>query len=65
MVAIPLAPGETLPPLPDGGIRLGAEGLSLAGLRFIEQADVSPGLNLTYVYVKSSSQANLFRIPLR
>ena len=66
MVAIPLPPGETLPPLPESGIRWEAEGLNLPGVQFIEQGDVTPGLKPpTYAYVKSVFHANLFRIPLR
>jgi len=65
MVALPVPPGETLPALPDSGIRLEAEGLALPGMKIMEQGDIAPGLTpSTYAYVKSSVHSNLFRIPL-
>jgi DNA-binding winged helix-turn-helix (wHTH) protein/Tol biopolymer transport system component len=66
MVAMPVPPGETLPPLPPSGIRRGAEGFAIPGSKIIERGDITPGLDLsTYAYMKSEVHANLFRIPLQ
>ena len=66
MLAMPVPPGETLPPLPASGIRGEADGLAIPGSRIIERGDVTPGLDTsTYAYMKSEGHANLFRIPLQ
>jgi hypothetical protein len=65
-VAVPVPPGETLPPLPASGIRGEADGLAIPGSKTIERGDVTPGLDpSTYAYMKSEVHANLFRIPLQ
>lgn len=62
MAAIPVPPGETLPSVIPFDLR---SAQAIAGIRIIEQGDVTPGLDpSTYVHVKAAVHANLFRIPL-
>jgi serine/threonine protein kinase len=57
--------GATLPPLPPGA-RRPENWAELPGAQTVDRADITPGMNPSiYAYVKSSVQANLFRIPLR
>jgi len=66
MLAMPVPPGETLPPLPASGIRGDAEEIAIPGSKTIERSDITPGLDpSTYAYMKSDVHANLFRIPLQ
>jgi len=54
-LAIPVPPGETLPPLPAGGILTEAEGLAIPGARIIDQGDIIARPDpSTYAYVKSA-----------
>ena len=65
-VAIPVPPGETLPRLPESGIRGEAEALAIPGSKIIEQGNIAAGPDLsTYAYVKSAVHANLFRIEVQ
>ena len=65
-LAIPVPPGETLPPLPAAGILTEAEGLAIRGARIIDQGDIIARPDpSTYAYVKSLVHANLFRVQLR
>jgi len=64
-LAIPLAPGKVLPPLPTGGIASRADRLEIPGIKQISSGDVSAGNDPSvYVYTKRDFQGNLFRIPL-
>jgi DNA-binding winged helix-turn-helix (wHTH) protein/Tol biopolymer transport system component len=64
-VALPIAPGQSLPNLPSAGIGSLEEGLALPGAHLIEQGNLIPGADFgTYAYVKSTVHRNLFRIPL-
>jgi DNA-binding winged helix-turn-helix (wHTH) protein/Tol biopolymer transport system component len=66
MLAIPVPPGENLPPLPASGIRGEADGLSIRGAKIVEQGDIAAGPDpSTYAYVKSVAHANLFRLEFR
>jgi hypothetical protein len=63
--AIPVPAGKTLPDFPVGGITDLKQAGALPGTRTIEEALVSPGSDpSTYVFTKTDSQRNLFRIPL-
>jgi hypothetical protein len=65
-LAIPVPSGETLPPLPTGGILSEAQGLAIPGARVIDQGDIiARPYPSTYAYVKTIMHANLFRLPLR
>jgi hypothetical protein len=65
-VAVPLKAGEVFPSLPQGGFRIAAELAEVPGAIVIpeEFADVGPGMS-SYVYLGSSSQQNIFQIPLQ
>ena len=65
-LAIPVPPGESLPALPEAGIRDGAEALEIPGARIVAHSDISPGPDPSvYAYVQAAVHANLFRIALR
>jgi hypothetical protein len=64
-LAIPLAPGVTLPELPPGGIRWPEHASNFPGARVIEQGFLAPTLDpATFAFVKRTVHRNLFRIPL-
>lgn len=66
MLAIPLPAGETLPPLPEDGIRDEQDGLLFPGARIVNRYGIAPGLDPSvYAYVEAAVHANLFRIALR
>ena len=63
--AIPVPAGKALPDLSLGGITDRRRAVSLPGARTIEEGLISPGSDpSTYVFTKTDSQRNLFRIPL-
>jgi hypothetical protein len=64
--AIPVPAGNALPDLSGGGIADLKRAVALPGVRTIEEdALISPGSDpSTYVFTKTDSQRNLFRIPL-
>jgi eukaryotic-like serine/threonine-protein kinase len=63
---IPLPPGEALPPIPAGGFRSEQEVASLPGARSIDalRAVPSPSPNV-YAFSRSTTQRNLYRIPIQ
>jgi hypothetical protein len=66
MLAIPVPPGATFPPLPDEGINDENDGLRIPGARIVERTGISPGPDPSvYAYVETAVHANLFRIALR
>ena len=63
--AIPVPAGQALPDLSVGGITDLKQAAALPGARTIEEGLISPGSDpSTYVFTKTDSQRNLFRIPL-
>jgi hypothetical protein len=63
--AIPVPAGKALPDLSVGGITDLKQAAALPGARTIEEGLISPGSDpSTYVFTKTDSQRNLFRIPL-
>ncbi|HUA18488.1 MAG TPA: hypothetical protein VMB25_07065, partial [Bryobacteraceae bacterium] len=65
-VAIPVPPGQTLPPLPASAVRDRAAWAKVPGVKIVDHDNIAPGLDpSTYAYIKTSIHANLFRIPLR
>ena len=65
--AIPLRPGNALPPLPTGGIQMGeiAEILGLPGAQRIPQLRAFPGNDpSTYMFMRATSQRNIYRVPV-
>jgi serine/threonine protein kinase/dipeptidyl aminopeptidase/acylaminoacyl peptidase len=64
-VAIPVPAGKALPDFSVGGITDLTRAVALPGARTIEEGLISPGSDpSTYVFTKTDSQRNLFRIPL-
>jgi hypothetical protein len=64
-VAIPVPAGKPLPDFPVGGIADLKRAVALPGARTIEEGLISPGPDPSvYVFTKTDSQRNLFRIPL-
>jgi hypothetical protein len=65
-VVIPVPLGETLPRLPDSGIRVPGDGAALPDARLIDGWQISPGPDPSiYAFTKTTMHRNLFRIPLR
>ena len=63
---IPLAPGQMLPRIPEGGFQSRAEIAGLPGVRVIEAADVAFGATLDiYAFSRETTQRNLYRSPLQ
>jgi hypothetical protein len=63
--AIPVPAGKALPDFSVGGITDLKQVAALPGVRTIEEGLISPGSDpSTYVFTKTDSQRNLFRIPL-
>ncbi len=64
--AIPVPPGQTLPPLPENAVHNPSEWARVPGVKIVNHDYISPGPDpSTYAYLKSSGHANLYRIPLR
>ena len=64
-LAIPVPDGKVLPDFPVGGINTLDGALKLPGALTIERGLISPGSDpSTYVFSRTDSQRNLFRIPL-
>ena len=64
-LALPLPAGKALPHLPVGGINVLDRTAGVPGAVSIEGGLISPGSDpSTYVFTKTDSQRNLFRIPL-
>jgi DNA-binding winged helix-turn-helix (wHTH) protein/Tol biopolymer transport system component len=64
-LVIPVGPGESLPPLPAGGISPGAEPDVLPGAQSLSRTGVVPGNDLShYAYVKTTAHRNIYRISL-
>jgi WD40 repeat protein len=64
-LAIPVGPGETLPPLPPGGIPPEADSSIIPGAQSVPRANLVPGLDPShYVYVNTTVHRNLYRISL-
>jgi eukaryotic-like serine/threonine-protein kinase len=62
---VPLKTTETLPRIPDGGFKTELDVSSLPGAHQIDISDVVPGPNPdTYAFSRSTSQRNLYRIPI-
>lgn len=65
-LAIPIGPGENLPPFPPAGIPPQANPSIIPGAQSVARAHLVPGLDPShYVYVNTSVHRNLYRISLR
>jgi eukaryotic-like serine/threonine-protein kinase len=64
--AIPVPPGQTLPPLPENAVHNPSEWAKVPGVKIVNHGRIAPGPDpSTYAYVKSAGHANLYRIPIR
>jgi DNA-binding winged helix-turn-helix (wHTH) protein/Tol biopolymer transport system component len=62
---VPLAPGESLPPIPAGGFASEEEISKLPGARQINEGGLVPGpTDNVYAFYRGTIQRNLYRIPL-
>jgi hypothetical protein len=64
-VVVPLRPGETLPPMPAAGLRSVADIARLPGARRVDAVIVPGPSPDVYVFHRTTTQRNLYRIPLR
>jgi WD40 repeat protein len=63
--AIPLRPGQLLPPLPASGIRTAQDLAALPGARLIPQQDAFAGPNPSvYAFTRVATQRNIYRVPV-
>jgi len=63
--AIPLQPGQMLPPIPASGFQSKEAVAALPGARLVSEESVFPGPNPSvYTFVKASRQGNIYRVPV-
>ena len=63
--AIPLQPGQMLPPIPASGFPSKEAVAALPGARLISEENVWPGPNPSvYALMKVSTQRNIYRVPV-
>jgi Tol biopolymer transport system component len=63
--AIPLQPGQMLPPIPAAGFQSKEAVAALPGARLISEASVFPGPNPSiYAFMKVSTHRNIYRVPV-
>jgi eukaryotic-like serine/threonine-protein kinase len=63
--AIPLQPGQLLPPIPVSGFSSKDAVAALPGAQLVSGKDVYPGPNPSiYAFVKVSTQRNIYRVPV-
>jgi hypothetical protein len=63
--AIPLRPGQVLPPIPASGFASKEAVAALPGAQLISAQDVYPGPNPSiYAFVRVSTQRNIYRVPV-
>ena len=64
-LVIPVGPGESLPDLPQGGIKPMADPSVVPGARSVNRAEFVPGQDLSrYAYVNTTVHRNLYRVSL-
>jgi serine/threonine protein kinase len=65
MYAIPLGPGQMLPPIPAAGFQSKEQVLALPGVRRMPEEEVFPGPNPSvYAFMKVATQRNIYRVPV-
>jgi hypothetical protein len=63
--AIPLPPGQALPPIPATGFRTKEEVAAVPGARLIAEPDAFVGLNPSqYAFTRFATQRNIYRVPV-
>ncbi len=64
-LAIPVGPGESLPPFPPGGIQPAADASVIPGAESVPRAELVPGKDPShFAYVNTTAHRNLYRITL-
>jgi len=64
--AIPLKPGQMLPPAPPGGFPSKEAVAALPGARLVAEGEVYPGPNPSiYTFTKIATQRNIYRVPVQ
>jgi len=64
--AIPLKPGQMLPPAPPGGFPSKEAVAALPGARPLAERDAYPGPNPSlYAFTKIATQRNIYRVPVQ
>ena len=62
---VPLAAGQSLPQIPEGGFHSDAEIASLPGAHRVEEGGIVPGPSAdVYAFYRGTVQRNLYRIPI-
>jgi len=62
---VPLATGQALPPIPEGGFQSDEQLTRLPGARLIDEGGVVPGPSAdVYAFYRGTIQRNLYRIPI-
>jgi WD40 repeat protein len=65
LYAIPLQPGQVLPPIPASGFQSKEAVAALPGARLISEESVFPGPNPSiYAFMKVATQRNIYRVPV-
>lgn len=65
LYAIPLQPGQVLPPIPASGFQSKEAVAALPGAKLIAEGSVFPGPNPSiYAFMKVSTQRNIYRVPV-
>ena len=63
--AIPLQPGQVLPPIPPKGFPSKEAVAALPGARLVSEKGVYPGPNPSiYAFMKVTAQRNIYRVPV-
>src|SRR5262249_42293963 len=63
--AIPLRPGQTLPPIPPSGFRTRKDLAALPGVRLLPEPEAIAGPNPSiYAYPRFATQRNIYRVPV-
>jgi Tol biopolymer transport system component/predicted Ser/Thr protein kinase len=63
--AIPLRPGQALPPLPASGFQTKQELAALPGARLLPEPEAIPGPNPSiYAFPRFATQRNIYRVPV-
>jgi len=63
--AIPLRPGEIMPPIPSSGFRSEGEVAAIRGARRIADVGAFPGPTPSmYAFIRIATQRNIYRVPV-
>jgi hypothetical protein len=64
--AIPLRPGQMMPPVPASGFQSKEAMAALPGTRLVAEGRVYPGADPSiYAFTKVTAQRNIYRVPIQ